>query len=256
MMKVGDRVPLELGGEAEITQLLGQGGQGAVYRASYRGRDYALKMYFTKKLKNPAMFRENLQRLCEDGSSSPAFVMPLMMTADTSEGFGFLMELIPPEYAPFSDILNARVKFSGLYSIVNAAIKITSAFRELHNSGRSYQDLNDGGFFIRPTDGDVLICDCDNIAPYGEKAPLSQYLGIPPEELTEQNAVHEVQSQTITKRIVDVWPWLVVSLLIVAGVEGSIFLLIVKRQRSYGDVREKRKKGKRSQSCRKTRRRK
>ena len=34
MMKVGDRVPLELGGEAEITQLLGQGGQGAVYRAS------------------------------------------------------------------------------------------------------------------------------------------------------------------------------------------------------------------------------
>ena len=79
---------------------------------------------------------------------------------------------------------------------------------------------------------------------------------IPPEELAEQNAVHEVQSQTITKRIVDVWPWLVVSLLIVAGVEGSIFLLIVKRQRSRGDVREKRKKGKRSQSCRKTRRRK
>ena len=173
MMKVGDRVPLELGGEAEITQLLGQGGQGAVYRASYRGRDYALKMYFTKKLKNPAMFRENLQHLCEDGSSSPAFVMPLMMTADTSEGFGFLMELIPPEYAPFSDILNARVKFSGLYSIVNAAIKITSAFRELHNSGRSYQDLNDGGFFIRPTDGDVLICDCDNIAPYGENLGIA-----------------------------------------------------------------------------------
>ena len=77
---------------------------------------------------------------------------------------------------------------------------------------------------------------------------------IPSEELAEQNAVHEVQSQTITKRIVDVWPWLVVSLLIVAGVEGSIFLLIVKRQRSYGDVREKRKKGKRSsRSCNKTR---
>lgn len=77
---------------------------------------------------------------------------------------------------------------------------------------------------------------------------------IPPEELAEQNAVHEVQSQTITKRIVDVWPWLVVSLLIVAGVEGSIFLLIVKRQRSNGDVREKRKKGKRSsRSCNKTR---
>ena len=138
MLKVGDKIPMELGGEAEVTQALGQGGQGAVYRASYRGRDYALKMYFTNKLKNPELFRENLQQLCEEGSSSPAFIMPLMMTADTADGFGFLMELIPPEYAPFSDVLNARVKLSGLYSVVNAAIRITSAFRELHNSGRSY----------------------------------------------------------------------------------------------------------------------
>ncbi|MGN1118768.1 MAG: protein kinase, partial [Oscillospiraceae bacterium] len=81
---------------------------------------------------------------------------------------GFLMDLVPPEYKPFSDILNARVKLSGLYSVVNSAIRITSAFRTLHNSGKSYQDMNDGGFFIRPSDGDVLICDCDNIAPYGE----------------------------------------------------------------------------------------
>lgn len=164
----GDRVPMELGGEAEITQVLGQGGQGTVYRASYRGRDHALKMYFPNKLRDPAMFRENLQRLCEEGSRSPVFLMPKMLTEQTSDGFGYLMELIPPGYVPFTDILNARVKFSGLYSVVNAAVRITAAFRELHNSGRSYQDLNDGGFFIRPTDGDVLICDCDNIAPYGE----------------------------------------------------------------------------------------
>ncbi|MDY4587474.1 MAG: serine/threonine-protein kinase [Oscillospiraceae bacterium] len=164
----GDRIPMELGGEAEITQVLGQGGQGTVYRASYRGRDHALKMYFPNKLRDPAMFRENLQRLCEEGSRSPVFLMPKMLTEQTGDGFGYLMELIPPGYVPFTDILNARVKFSGLYSVVNAAVRITAAFRELHNSGRSYQDLNDGGFFIRPTDGDVLICDCDNIAPYGE----------------------------------------------------------------------------------------
>lgn len=166
--RTGDRIPMELGGEAEITQVLGQGGQGTVYRASYRGRDHALKMYFPNKLRDPAMFRENLQRLCEEGSRSPVFLMPKMLTEQTGDGFGYLMELIPPGYVPFTDILNARVKFSGLYSVVNAAVRITAAFRELHNSGRSYQDLNDGGFFIRPTDGDVLICDCDNIAPYGE----------------------------------------------------------------------------------------
>lgn len=170
MLKIGDKVPLELGGSAEVKSVLGSGGQGTVYRAEFAGKDYALKMYFPNKLRRPEIFRENLRRIAEDKSnlSMKWFLMPRYLTADYDGSFGFLMDLIPSEYKPFHDILNAHVKLSGLYSVVNSAIRITSAFRELHNSGRSYQDLNDGGFFIRPTDGDVLICDCDNIAPYGE----------------------------------------------------------------------------------------
>ena len=168
MLKVGDKVPLELGGAAEITAVLGAGGQGTVYRAEFGGKEYALKMYFPSKLKRPEIFRENLLRLTEERVDSEAFLMPRLLTAKVGDSFGFLMDIIPQEYAPFSDILNARVRLSGLYSVVNSAIKITSAFRVLHNSGKSYQDMNDGGFFIRPSDGDVLICDCDNIAPYGE----------------------------------------------------------------------------------------
>ena len=42
----------------------------------------------------------------------------------------------------------------------------------LHRFGYSYQDLNDGNFFIRPTDGDVLICDNDNVTAQGEKSGI------------------------------------------------------------------------------------
>ncbi len=170
MLKIGDKVPLELGGSATVKEVLGSGGQGTVYRAEFAGSDYALKMYFPNKLRRPEIFRENLRRIAEDKSNNSLrwFLMPRYLTAECDGTFGFLMDLIPEEYKPFHDVLNARVKLSGLYSVVNSAIRITSAFRELHNSGKSYQDLNDGGFFIRPSDGDVLICDCDNIAPYGE----------------------------------------------------------------------------------------
>ncbi len=168
VLQKGARVPLELGGTCEILDVLGSGGQGTVYRAEFAGKEYALKMYIPGKLKSPDIFRDNLRELTEDDIGDGAFLLPRLLTAKMGDSFGFLMNLIPDDYKPFSDILNARVKLSGLYSVVNSAIRITSAFRALHNSGRSYQDLNDGGFFIRPSDGDVLICDCDNIAPYGE----------------------------------------------------------------------------------------
>jgi DNA-binding helix-hairpin-helix protein with protein kinase domain len=41
--------------------------------------------------------------------------------------------------------------------MVNAALNITAGFRALHNKGYSYQDLNDGNFFINPQNGNVLI---------------------------------------------------------------------------------------------------
>ena len=55
---------------------------------------------------------------------------------------------------------------------VNAAMKICDGFMMLHRFGYSYQDLNDGNFFIDPQTGDVLICDNDNVMPQGEKSGI------------------------------------------------------------------------------------
>ena len=48
-----------------------------------------------------------------------------------------------------------------------AALNIVESYFKLHSIGYSYQDLNEGSFFINPSNGDVLICDNDNVAPFG-----------------------------------------------------------------------------------------
>ena len=60
------------------------------------------------------------------------------------------------------------MKFASLDVMLTAAINIVKAFRALHLAGKSYQDLNDGGFFIDTKTGDVLVCDCDNVAADGD----------------------------------------------------------------------------------------
>ena len=56
--------------------------------------------------------------------------------------------------------------------MLSAAMKICNGFKMLHRHGYSYQDLNDGNFFIAPDSGDVLICDNDNVMPQGEKSGI------------------------------------------------------------------------------------
>lgn len=186
-LKIGERIEIEAGGEAVVSREIGRGGQGIVYLVRYRGREYALKWYFISRIKNPEAFRNNLRRNISDGApeGGKQFIWPLFLTKQKKNGaFGYLMNLAPRGYDSFTDIYNGyrwekplrqgnpavkrKVKFASLDVMITAAINIVKAFRALHLTGKSYQDLNDGGFFIDTRTGDVLVCDCDNVAPDGE----------------------------------------------------------------------------------------
>jgi DNA-binding helix-hairpin-helix protein with protein kinase domain len=52
-------------------------------------------------------------------------------------------------------------------------LQIVSGFRALHNKGYSYQDLNDGNFFVNPKTGGVLICDNDNVSAFGKNSGIA-----------------------------------------------------------------------------------
>ena len=162
-----------------VGEKIGEGGQGAVYAVSCHGKPRALKWYAIGRLKNPEKFHENLCNNIKKGSPNDSFLWPLDITELPHKGngdvpgFGYIMNLRPPEYRDFSLFLLAREKFASVTALVNAALRITAAFRELHNKGYSYQDLNDGNFFVNPQTGAVLICDNDNVAEYGYNLGIS-----------------------------------------------------------------------------------
>lgn len=166
--KSGETIALEGGKSAKIVSKLGEGGQGIVYAVKIDGKDYALKWY-TCKLGNKKAFRKNLTDNIMKGAPDGKFLWPLYMTEERDGSFGYVMDLRPKGYSDFSDILNNKAKFPDTETLVTSALNVVNAFRTLHRKGLSYQDLNDGNFFIDVRTGDVLVCDNDNVTPDGMK---------------------------------------------------------------------------------------
>jgi len=168
--KQNDKIELKVGGTITVKRKLGEGGQGIVYLVEMNGKQYALKWY-THDCKQE--FYDNLDNNIRNGAPTDSFLWPQFLTVWQEKRFGYIMALRPDEYKDFSHFLLAKVRFSSLSAMTNAALQISNAFRELHRKGYSYQDLNDGNFFIHPTTGEVLICDNDNVAPYGKNLGIA-----------------------------------------------------------------------------------
>ena len=164
----GFKVKTLLGSVVTVNKHLGEGGQGDVYAVDYNGKQMALKWYKPNGMgKNPKAFYDNIKNNVMRGSPSNEFLWPLDITEWKDGTFGYIMGLRPDGYHEVTDFMLRNVTFASYRIAIDAALHIVSAFRILHNAGYSYQDLNDGNFFIDPRTGKVLICDNDNVAPNG-----------------------------------------------------------------------------------------
>lgn len=167
--KKGTEVHLKGGKKAVVVRMIGNGGQGVVYEVLYQNKPYALKWYRREYLKNIDQ-KEFYRNLCDNqaaGAPSDNFLWPIEVSEYADNSFGYLMPLRPKEYSDFSSILNAKKRFSSLRVQIVAASNICKAFQSLHSQGYSYQDINNGNFFIDVNTGAILICDNDNVAPCG-----------------------------------------------------------------------------------------
>jgi len=176
-LKSGDTLRSVSGIHIVIEDLLGEGGQGYVYKVKYGGVTRALKWYKEAFLKGmikrgkEKLFYKNLSDNADNGAPTKSFLWPEDVTewsGSAEDQFGYIMEVRPAGFNELTDYFMAcdtgKSIFASDQIMVRACINVIEGFRELHNKGYSYQDINNGNFFINFKTGDVFICDNDNVS--------------------------------------------------------------------------------------------
>ena len=143
-----------------ILDFLGEGGQGEVYLVSYGDEKLAFKYY--KEIPTQE-FKDNLKNNIEKKSPSESFLWPKEFIEFTDQTCGYFMDLRPKSYVSFISYLTGVNHFRNKRIMLNWCIELVKSFKTLHERGYSYQDLNDGSFFLEPSTGRLLICDNDNV---------------------------------------------------------------------------------------------
>lgn len=164
-LEQGQRINTILGETLTVGKFLGAGGQGSVFMADYAGQSVALKWYHQGIFRSPEAFKDNLRQNVYRGEPAKEFLWPKDMTEDYQGSFGYVMALRPKGYYEATEFLLRNQVFRSYRRAVDACLNAVSAFRQLHNAGLSYKDINGGNFFFNPENGRALICDIDNVGP-------------------------------------------------------------------------------------------
>lgn len=164
-LKVGTALASECSKEYKIVAFLGAGGQGEVYDVKCSGKHYALKWYF----KHMATREQKaiLDNLIAKGAPDACFLWPQdLIFKSEGEPFGYIMPLRPKNFKSIVDMMKRRVEPT-FYTLCKAAYNLTNGYQKLHAMGFSYRDISFGNLFFDPDNGDVLICDNDNVSANG-----------------------------------------------------------------------------------------
>ncbi|MDE6095009.1 MAG: serine/threonine-protein kinase [Muribaculaceae bacterium] len=197
----GTKVKLRNGSSCTVKKELGRGGQGIVYQVDYQGHDYALKWY-TQNFINANAFYSNLEENAKKGTPAPNFLWPEAVTEKSNGSFGYVMKLRPKGYEELSAFMLAKVKFASVKILLDACLQICSAFQQLHILGYSYQDMNDGNFFINPQTGHVLICDNDNVAPHGTNMGIAGKGGYMAPEIVDGEKLPDIYTDYFSLSVI------------------------------------------------------
>lgn len=150
-----------------VRSMLGEGGQGEVYKIDYNNEIKALKWFKKHPGSNVAKsISDNIARK----TILPDYFQWPIAVCDNQLGFGYVMNLVNTEDYKELKMFIYRAEtchFDNYSTSINACLNLCLAFKKLHAYGLAYFDMNDGNFLINPQTGDIKIIDTDNIAPAG-----------------------------------------------------------------------------------------
>lgn len=155
-----------------IVRGLGGGSQGQVFEVDYAGERLALKWFFPSTIDRDRSLAIRLSRSIQATSPSDSFLWPLALlrtaarsggaTASGKPSFGYLMPLRKPNFIGLHEHIGGRVEVS-FRVILTACHQLVDAFHTLHLKGLCYKDISTGNIFFDPENGDIRICDNDNV---------------------------------------------------------------------------------------------
>ncbi len=161
ILKIKQKILTPSGTEYKVEEFLGSGGQGEVYRVSSGGKDWALKWYYSHQATDEQ--RRALESLVLKSAPTDKFLWPLeIVTSPNVSGFGYIMPLRPKNYRNIVDLMKRRIEPS-FFPLSTAGYQLADNFFHLHSNGMSYRDISFGNVFFDPLNGEVLICDNDNV---------------------------------------------------------------------------------------------
>lgn len=98
------------------------------------------------------------------GPPNDKFLWPIeLVSADNIPDFGYIMPLREERYKSLFDLMKHRIDPT-FYDLATAGLHLSHSFLQLHSQGWCYRDISFGNVFFDPENGDILICDNDNIA--------------------------------------------------------------------------------------------
>ena len=157
------------GVNCRVETLIGEGGQGWVYRVEFNGRPYALKWYNARMIGADTSLRSRLRKAVDRGAPSDQFLWPFDLVARSAdrdpinrEQFGYLMRLRGTRFIPATALI-AGLASASFRALAMACFHLADAFSALHGKGLAYQDISAGNVFIDPATGAIEICDNDNV---------------------------------------------------------------------------------------------